>query len=41
VQDPKAFLAEFTGDSSVRSNMRFKLARGAEDVVAYLASVAP
>lgn len=41
VQDPKAFLAEFTGDSSVRSNMSFKLARGAEDVVAYLASVAP
>lgn len=41
VQDPKAFLVEFTGDSSARSNMSFKLARGAEDVIAYLASVAP
>ncbi|MFU8865240.1 MAG: c-type cytochrome [Rhodobacterales bacterium] len=41
VQDPRAFLVEFTGDSSVRSNMSFKLARGAEDVVAYLASVGP
>ena len=41
VQDPKAFLVEFTGDSSARSNMSFKMARGAEDVIAYLASVAP
>ncbi len=41
VQDPRAFLIEYTGDSSVRSNMSFKLARGAEDVIAYLASVGP
>lgn len=41
IQDPREFLIEFTGDSSVRSNMSFKLARGAEDVVAYLASVGP
>ena len=41
VQDPKAFLVEFTGDSGARSAMSFKLAKGAEDVAAYLASVAP
>lgn len=41
VQDPKAFLVEVTGDSGVRSNMSFKLARGSEDVAAYLASVGP
>lgn len=39
--DPKKFLEEFTGDSSVRSSMSFKLPRGGEDVAAYLASVAP
>ena len=41
VQDPKAFLVEFTGDAKARSAMSFKLAKGAEDVAAYLASVAP
>lgn len=41
VQDPRAFLIEYTGNDSVRSNMSFKLARGAEDVVAYLVSVGP
>ncbi len=41
VQDPKAFLVEFTGDAKARSSMSFKLAKGAEDVAAYLASVAP
>jgi cytochrome c len=41
VNDPKAFLVEFTGDSGARSSMSFKLAKGAEDVAAYLASVAP
>ncbi len=41
VQDPKAFLVEVTGDSAARSNMSFKLARGSEDVAAYLASVGP
>jgi cytochrome c len=41
VQDPKAFLVEITGDAKARSNMSFKLAKGAEDVAAYLASVAP
>lgn len=41
VADPTGYLREFTGDSSVRSNMTFKLARGGDDIAAYLASVTP
>ncbi|MDX5403019.1 MAG: cytochrome C [Rhodobacterales bacterium] len=41
VQDPKAFLVEYNNDPKARSSMSFKLAKGAEDVAAYLASVAP
>ncbi|MBI1415663.1 MAG: cytochrome C [Limimaricola sp.] len=37
--DPTAFVRDKTGDNSLRSNMAFKLANGA-DVVAYLQSVA-
>lgn len=39
--DPKAFLAETTGDAAAKSKMSFKLSKGGEDVAAYLASVAP
>ncbi|SIO12432.1 c-type cytochrome [Vannielia litorea] len=41
VQDPKAFLAEFTGDTKARSKMSFRL-KGEEDaanVYAYLVSL--
>lgn len=38
--DPSKFLEEFSGDATGKSKMTFKLAKGAEDVVAYLASVA-
>ncbi|RKT34858.1 cytochrome c [Roseovarius halotolerans] len=38
VEDPKAFLAEQTGDSGARSKMTFKLPKGGEDVAAYLAT---
>ena len=41
VQDPSAWLKAALDDNGARSKMTFKLARGAEDVVAYLASVAP
>jgi cytochrome c len=41
IQDPKAFLVEYNDDPKARSSMSFKLAKGAEDVAAYLASVAP
>jgi cytochrome c len=41
IQDPKAFLVEYNSDPKARSSMSFKLAKGAEDVAAYLASVAP
>ncbi len=39
--DPAAWLKEKTGDDAARSKMAFKLAKGAEDVAAYLATVAP
>jgi cytochrome c len=39
--DPKGFLAETTGDSKAKSKMTFKLSKGAEDIAAYLVSVAP
>ena len=38
--DPSKFLDDQSGDSSGKSKMTFKLAKGGEDVVAYLASVA-
>ncbi|MFC7703950.1 c-type cytochrome [Plastorhodobacter daqingensis] len=37
--DPTAFIRDHLGDSGARSNMTFKLARGGEDIVAYLISV--
>ena len=39
VKDPTAFLKEKTGDKKAKSQMAFKLAKGGEDVAAYLASV--
>ena len=41
VADPRAYLREYLGDSKAKANMSFKLAKGAEDVWAYLASVGP
>ncbi|MEC3861358.1 cytochrome C [Mesobacterium sp. TK19101] len=41
VQDPKAFLADYLGDSGARSKMSYKLKKGGEDVYAYLASLKP
>jgi cytochrome c len=41
VQNPTAFLDKVTGDAGAKSKMSFKLAKGGEDVAAYLASVAP
>ncbi len=41
VRDPAAWLKDKTGDPAARTKMTFKLARGGEDVAAYLASVAP
>lgn len=41
VADPRAYLREYLDDSKARSNMTFKLAKGAEDVWAYLVSVGP
>ena len=37
--DPSKFLEEKSGDAAGKSKMTFKLAKGAEDVAAYLASV--
>lgn len=41
VTDPTAFLKEKTGNAAARSKMTFKLAKGSEDMAAYLASVKP
>ena len=38
--DPSKFLEETSGDAAGKSKMTFKLAKGAEDMAAYLASVA-
>jgi cytochrome c len=38
--DPTKYLEERAGDSSGKSKMTFKLAKGGEDIAAYLASVA-
>lgn len=37
--DPSKFLEEQSGDATGKSKMTFKMAKGAEDVVAYLKSV--
>lgn len=39
--DPAAFLKTYLDDPAARSNMTFKLRRGAEDIAAWLAEVAP
>jgi cytochrome c len=41
VKDPKKFLEAQSGDPKAKTLMTFKLAKGGEDVAAYLASVAP
>ena len=41
VMDPKKWLEANSGDPKAKSKMTFKLAKGGEDVAAYLASVAP
>ncbi len=41
VVDPAAWLKEATGDAGAKSKMSFKLAKGGEDIAAYLASVKP
>jgi cytochrome c len=41
IADPKAFLIEHTGDDKAKTKMSFKLAKGGEDLAAYLASVGP
>ncbi|WP_150296577.1 c-type cytochrome [Salipiger aestuarii] len=41
VVDPTSFLKEYLEDGGARSGMTFKLRKGAPDVYAYLASVAP
>ncbi len=41
VKNPTAWLDENSGDKKAKSKMAFKLAKGGEDVAAYLASVGP
>lgn len=41
VKDPTKWLDANSGDPKAKSKMSFKLAKGSEDVAAYLASVAP
>lgn len=41
VADPTAWLKTKTGDAAAKSKMSFKLAKGGEDMAAYLASVKP
>ena len=41
VADPAAWLKTKTGDAAAKSKMSFKLAKGGEDMAAYLASVKP
>lgn len=40
LKDPKGFIKEETGDGAAKTKMTFKLKKGAEDVFAYLESVA-
>ena len=39
ITDPAAWLKEQTGDAAAKSKMSFKLASGAEDMAAYLATI--
>lgn len=39
VIDPAAWLQEKTGDAAAKSKMTFKLAKGGEDMAAYLATI--
>lgn len=39
VADPGAWLQEKTGDAAAKSKMSFKLAKGGEDMAAYLATI--
>ena len=39
ITDPGAWLKEKTGDDAAKSKMSFKLAKGAEDMAAYLATI--
>jgi cytochrome c len=39
ITDPTAWLKEKTGDAAAKSKMSFKLASGAQDVAAYLATI--
>ena len=41
VADPAAWLQTKTGDAAAKSKMTFKLAKGGEDMAAYLASLKP
>jgi cytochrome c len=41
LKDPQKFLRTYLNDNKAKSNMSFKLAKGGEDVAAYLASVGP
>ena len=41
IQNPGEFLKTYLGDDGAKAKMTFKLAARAEDVAAYLASVAP
>jgi len=41
IADPKAFLIEATGDKGAKTKMSIKLAKGGDDLAAYLASVGP
>jgi cytochrome c len=41
VVDPGKWIADNSGDPKAKSKMAFKLAKGGEDVAAYLASVKP
>lgn len=40
VQDPTGFLREYTGNSGARGSMAFQMRSGAEDMFAYLESLA-
>ncbi len=39
--DPTTFLKDKTGDAASKSKMTFKLAKGGEDIAAYLATMKP
>ncbi|MEP3297659.1 MAG: cytochrome C [Pseudoruegeria sp.] len=39
ITDPKAWIAEVTGDSSAKTKMTYKHKKGAENMAAYLSSV--